>query len=521
MRGRRYAPLIAATILAALAPGLATAAPAAASAQAPSAAEAGSLDSSAQQKLSWKRCDIKLSASLQCATVKVPMDYGNPRGRTLDVEVSRIRTSLPGERRGVLLFNPGGPGGPGVETPLEMRKNLPVSVQATYDLIGFDPRGVGRSSPVECGVNPAERAWPRQYKDETFAGDVAWAKSVADKCRANGGEKLAHLTTRNTARDMDVIRAALGEKKISYLGVSYGTYLGAVYTQMFPQRSDRFVLDSAVDPDRAWRGMMQTWAEEAGPAFERWTRWTAQRDATYRLGATPDEVGRTFWDIVRQADAEPVTIGDTQFTGAQIRGMARASFFTVKDGAELVAMLREAAAGKPTPKLPSYEDTDNGASSLWSVVCGDTRSWPKDPQTYREDAIRDAAKHPLYGGFTSNIKPCAFWDEAVEPATVVDNKVPALIVQNEWDSQTPLVTAQALHRDLKGSRLVTVDEGEGHGVYGLNECADNVTNTYLLTGKLPSRDVTCQVTTADGNARQDSGRTTTRPTVPQPTPHRF
>ncbi|MER7047163.1 alpha/beta hydrolase [Streptomyces jumonjinensis] len=505
MQRRRYAPLIAVSVLATLAPGLAAAAPAAAAPEAPARA-AGPLDSYAQQKLSWKRCDINLAASLRCATVKVPLDYGEPRGKTLDVEISRIKTSLPGQRRGVLFSNPGGPGGAGLDLPLELRKYLPVPVQAKYDLIGFDPRGIGRSSPVECGLNKQDQKWPRQYRDKTFAGDVAWAKGVAGKCRANVGERLSHITTRNTARDMDVIRAVLGEKKISYFGGSYGTYLGAVYTQMFPQRSDRFVLDSAVDPKLAWRGTFQLWGSDAERAFKRWTENTARRNAEFGLGDTPAAVSRTFWDIIRQADRKPITIGDTPFTGAEIRDLMRAQFFTVQNAAEAVVMLRDAAAGKPTPEIPHGEENDNFFSSFWSIICGDTRTWSKDPQTYREESIRDRAKYPLYGDFASNITPCASWDKAVEPATAVDNRVPSLIVQNEWDSQTPLSTAEGMHRALKGSRLVTVDEGEGHGVYGFNECADGVTDAYLLTGKLPAGNVTCGVTPADASARSAEPR---------------
>ncbi|UQA97273.1 alpha/beta hydrolase [Streptomyces halobius] len=513
MRSRRIAPFLAVSAVATLVPALAPATASAASSP---------MKQYLQQKPEWHRCDSETPASYQCATIKVPLDYGRPDGKKSDLAISRIKTSATDERHGVLLLNPGGPGGAGLSMPLAMASELPKSVKRQYDLVGFDPRGVGQSSPVSCGLTDKEADWQRPYKRNTFKKDVSWARTVAKKCRAKGGDKLGHLTTRNTARDMDLIRSVLGEKKISYLGYSYGTYLGAVYTQMFPQRADRFVLDSAVDPGRVWRGMIQVWAEGAEPAFTRWSEWTAQRAATYKLGDTPQEVRKTFWNLVAQADRKPIELDGRRLTGDDIRA-GRAMFFTVREAAEQVVELKKAAAGKqpaPTrtpratgrPAPPSFGravPSDNSAASFWSVVCGDTRSWPRDPEQYRRDAVRDKARYPLYGDFASNIKPCAFWANGSEPATKVDNKVGALILQNEWDSQTPLSSGLGLHRALKGSRMVTVDEGEGHGIYGTKSCADKSATTYLTTGKLPAKDVTCQ---ASAGQAQDARR------LPVPTP---
>ncbi|MEU6996412.1 alpha/beta hydrolase [Streptomyces sp. NPDC046465] len=448
------------------------------------------------QKPDWRRCGADTPARFRCATIKVPLDYRSPGSAAIDVAISRIRAGDAGKRRGVLLSNPGGPGGPGLDLPLALSKDMPKAVTDRYDLIGFDPRGIGRSTPVNCGLADSERQWPRHYRP--FGESVRMAKSVADKCRAKAGGTLAHITTRNTARDMDVLRAVLGEKKISYFGVSYGTALGSVYTQLFPGRADRFVLDSAVDPARMWRKMFQIWAPEVEPAFQRWSQWTAEHAAAYRLGKTPAEVRATFWGLVKRADRDPIVVGGDKVTGTDIRLILRREFFTVRSAAELVAVLRDAAAGKPVPEFPTApEDGDNGVSALWSVVCGDN-AWPRDPQTYYRDSVRDAARYPLFGDFVSNIAPCAFWDRPAEPATVVDNRVATLILQNEWDSQTPLSAARNMHRALKGSRLVTVDEGEGHGVaYGMaqgpaNRCAQDTATAYLVTGVLPAEDVTCR-----------------------------
>ncbi|MFJ8633998.1 alpha/beta hydrolase [Streptomyces sp. NPDC093568] len=516
MRSSRIATVLAVGAVATLVPAFA---PATAS------AATNPLDQYLNQRPAWHRCDRELPATFQCATIKVPLDYGHPGGKKLDLAISRMKTSTPAERRGVLLLNPGGPGGPGADMPPYMASELPKSVKAKYDLVGFDPRGVGQSSPVSCGLKPEEANMERPYKAETFAKDVKWARTFAEKCDTRQGDKLRHITTRNTARDMDVIRAVLGEKKISYLGYSYGTYLGAVYTQMFPKRSDRIVLDSAVDPARAWRGMIQIWAEGTEPAFTRWTEWTAQRHSTYKLGKTPEAVRKTFYDLVAQADRKPIELDGIKLTGDDIRSGSRATFFSVRDAAESVVELKRAAAGRttsgdresrtPSPQPPSFARAvpdDNGDAAFWSVVCADTRNWPRDPERYRADAIRDKAKYPLYGDFASNIKPCAFWKKnGSEPATRIDNKVGALILQNEWDSQTPLASGQGLRRVMKGAKMVTVAGGVGHGIYGTKSCADKTATAYLTTGKLPVKDVTCK---AAPEARERAGANP----LPLPTP---
>ncbi|MFE7132398.1 alpha/beta hydrolase [Streptomyces sp. NPDC057638] len=444
----------------------------------------------------WHGCGGDIPATVECATLKVPLDHHRPDGKKIDVAVSRIKAADPGKRRGVLVFNPGGPSTSGLFYPLALSGSLPRSVKDRYDLIGFDPRGVGASSPLACGTtNADERKTYRPYTEATFAQDVAWARAIADRCRDRQGKTLPHINTRNTARDMDIIRKALGERRISFFGLSYGTYLGSVYLQLFPARADRFVLDSAVDPQRIWRSMGRSWAVQAETMFDRWTEWTARHSARYGLGETPAEVEKVFWDIVARADREPLDLGGTVFSGADVREYIRWELPYPPLAARTLGLLRDAAAGKPVPTFPTFVPTDNELASFLAVMCGDVR-WPTDPAVYRADARRDSVRYPLYGDSVSNIFPCAFWDRPVEAATTIDNKLPALIVQNEWDPQTPLATALGLRRALKGSRLVTVDEGQGHGVYslGISACADAVTTEYLTTGGLPAADITCAAT---------------------------
>ncbi|MFJ6015482.1 alpha/beta hydrolase [Streptomyces sp. NPDC092952] len=450
-----------------------------------------------QQPLQWKRCSEKEPAAFRCATVEVPLDYRDPGGRTIGIAISRLRAGSAKDRHGVLLLNPGGPGAPGLNLPVDPMTTFPAEVKRRFDLVGFDARGTGRSAPVSCGLTGEEQA-DHPYKEGTFAKDVDRARTVAAKCRAAAGDELPRLTTRNSARDMDVIRAVLGEKKISYLGYSYGTYLGAVYTQLFPRRVDRVVLDSATDPTRIYRGMFQDMAKAAERAFTRWAGWAARRHTTYGLGGTPAEVRRTFWDLVARADREPIAFEGQRLTGDDIRA-DNSTFFHLRTAAERIAGLKRAAGtGNPARSgtAGAAEESDDGyASAAWSYLCADTRTWPHDPERYRREAIRDTARYPLYGDFASAITPCAFWEPGSEPQTTIDNGAGALIVQNEWDSQTPLFAGRAMHRALRGSRMLTVADGEGHGVLyapGGGSCADTAATAYLTTGRLPAEDLTCR-----------------------------
>ncbi|WNF27986.1 hypothetical protein RI138_14760 [Streptomyces sp. C11-1] len=239
-----------------------------------------------------------------------------------------------------------------------------------------------------------------------------------------------------------------------------GPYLGAVYMQLFPQRADRIVLDSATDPTWVYRGMFQDMAKAAEQAFTRWTAWTARRHTAYGLGGTPAEVRKSYWDLIVRANRKLVPFEGRSLTGDGIRA-DNGRFFHVQKAAERIAGLKEAAEGRnPGPSGTAgqvQESDDNYASIAWSFMCADTRTWSHDPEEYRREAIRDKARYPLYGDFAAAIRPCAFWEQGSEPQTRIDNKAGALITQSEWGSQTPLFAAQAMHRALRGFRRVTVN----------------------------------------------------------------
>lgn len=217
-------------------------------------------DSPAQPAaLAWGPCPAAAPGTtrdprLTCAKVKVPLDYSQPDRASIEVVISRLGAADPTKRHGVLLLNPGGPALPGLDTPSTMAPTLPKPVLDGYDLIGFDPRGVGTSTPQSCGLeNPSVAAlFPYPAADGSIDANVQAARATAAKCAATAGENLRYFTTANTARDLDRVREALGEAKISYWGQSYGTYLGTVYSALFPDRTDRVILEGNVDPAHVW-----------------------------------------------------------------------------------------------------------------------------------------------------------------------------------------------------------------------------------------------------------------------------
>jgi pimeloyl-ACP methyl ester carboxylesterase len=454
----------------------------------------------------------------ECATLAVPLDYRHPAGRTIDIAISRIRTATPAQRRGILTFNPGGPGGSGLDLPSIVAQVAPPEVVNRYDLIGFDPRGIGHSTPVTCGLgaNPDPTLiLPYPSPDGRIARNVAHARATAAGCAAGSGDLLPHITTANTARDMDRIRAALGERKLSYLGISYGTYLGAVFTTLFPHRSDRIVLDSAVDPTIVWRDMWRTWGAAVALRFRDFLSFAAANDATYGLGATPAQVGATFDRIVATLDREPITDPSLPYAldGNLVREGTRGSLYldeflpllaadlqaikaiiegSPADVAALAGRLRAAmpwGVAAPGVDVP----VDNQYSALYAVVCGDA-AWPGSIPRHARDVAVDRRAFPRTAGMPANVWPCAFWpDRPVEPPVRVSDRGPrnVLILQNTRDPATPLVTALGLRRAL-GSRavMVTVDQG-GHGTYATGTCADTIANAFLATGELPRRDRFC------------------------------
>jgi pimeloyl-ACP methyl ester carboxylesterase len=445
------------------------------------------------------------AAGARCAEAIVPIDYARPHGRTTTVALARIKAADPARRRGVLLLNPGGPGGSGMEMVLAGAQ-MPT-VTARYDLIGMDPRFVGRSNPIECRWRTDTFLRSAGPSRRTFTESVTLARSLAAGCDQPDRARLTQASTRNVARDMDQVRRLLGEPKLSYLGYSYGTYLGAVYLQMFGDRADRVVLDSAVDPGVYGPALLSRNAPAIQAALEHWAGWAAARDGDYGLGATPGQVLARVKAIDRAAARHPLAVGKYEvdfhvlpyFLFAHLYDDSDESY---ADLAEQMRVFDSAARGEPATPTPAGEaflaklftgagySTDRAGTA---VLCAD-RAVSREPGTYLRDIEAHRRDEPLFGPLTRNITPCAFWPvRPAEAPTVVRNGRPALIVGADGDPATPYPGQQSMHRALTGSRMVTLHGRFAHGQYLVagNSCVDDTVNRYLVDGVLPTRDTDC------------------------------
>jgi pimeloyl-ACP methyl ester carboxylesterase len=466
-------------------------------------------------RVSWAACPPSALGlpdfGQQCATVPVPLDYHHPAGRRITIAVSRISARDPAVRHGILLVNPGGPGDPGlVDFPRALELVLPQAVLDRYDIIGFDPRGVEYSSPVSCGLTSqqAAEASPPLMQPGGFAATVAFERWVADRCAATSGALLPYITTANTARDMDAIRAALGEPKLSYYGGSYGTYLGAVYASLFPDRTDRVVLDSSEGPHYMWRAAVRLFGLGGDLRFPDFAAFAAAHDATYHLGATPQAVEQTYYRLLHKLDENPLSVpGGIGYNGAVFTAVDGTLFraltfqFLYDDGffpvlaADWQAVAESpATAGTRQPSAPAFDGmqvpADTGQAAQMAVVCDDVQ-WPRSVAEYWFQLRIDELLHPKFAELGSNIWPCAFWRyRPLEPPVTINPVGPrnVLVLENLRDPATPLPLALDMRASF-GNRasLVTVDEG-GHGALtnsAHNTCALQLADAFLTSGALP------------------------------------
>ncbi|MFE7600669.1 alpha/beta hydrolase [Streptomyces sp. NPDC057494] len=468
------------------------------------------------QAVAWHTCalgaDDELGRSLDaagvdCADITVPLDYAEPAGRTLTVAVSRLKATDTSHRVGALLLNDGGPAGPSLHMPLT-KKEVLGEVAGRYDLIGMDPRFVGRSTPLDCGWDLGSALARSAGADRAaYREEVALARRLADQCKRTNGDVLPYVTTRNTARDMDVIRAALGENTLSYLGYSYGSYLGETYTQLFPGRTNRMVLDGVNSPEHYSQTLLRGAEAANEDALRAWASWAAVRHDTYRLGRTRGEVLETVNHILGAAEDRPLRIGTTYeldehvLPSLFIGGLGSDLDARRADLARTVRLLARAADRKPVEpstalagQLEFLLTKAGGApsSQMTAIICGDVAE-RRGTGSYWRAVEESRERFPLAGPLANNITPCEFWDRPVEAPTVLDNDVPALLVNATDDPRTLYAGAEDLREQWPSSRLLTVTGARQHGLYGEygNTCVDRQVTTYLSTGRLPAHDPTC------------------------------
>lgn len=280
---------------------------------APQSPDAAALRPYYAQKLTWRDCGVP---GFQCSTMKAPLDYANPgSGQDVEIAVSRRTATGPGKRLGSLVVNPGGPGGSGIGY-LQAYAGIgyPAAVRAQYDMVSFDPRGVERSSPVECLNGPAMDKYTQVDQTPDDAAEraelVAAFKEFAQACEAKSGRVLPHVSTVDAARDMDLLRGVLGDQKLHYVGASYGTLLGATYADLFPDRVGRLVLDGAMDPTRPALELNRDQTEGFETAFTSFAKDCAKQPDCPMGKGGPDAVAARLKEFFRKLDAQPVATGD-------------------------------------------------------------------------------------------------------------------------------------------------------------------------------------------------------------------
>jgi pimeloyl-ACP methyl ester carboxylesterase len=470
----------------------------------------GGVAPAAAAGLDWGACDpaVKPLPGQECATLSVPLDYADPDGERIPLAVSRLRSERPEARRGTLMVIPGGPGSSGVQRLGQKGAALAKEMNGAYDLVAFDPRGVGGSAKARCGFAEDDRrlvtlrSWPAA--DGGIGENVARSRRMAEACARNGGAMLRGLTTANQARDLDRLRQALGERKLSAWSVSYGTYVAAVYAQKFPERTDRWVLDSSADPDpkhvaQGWLAGMARGAEDRFPDFAAWAADPAREGL--RLAERPEDVRPLFLGLAARLDRAPraSTTPGVPLTGTVLRQALQQALYSDASFPSFARLMTQALDPAGVPVLPpelAGPMPDEAATVSVGVICNDV-DWPRSVPAYEKAVAADRMRHPLTAGMPANITPCAFWKGgAVEKPTRITDRGPSnvLMIQNLRDPSTPH-SAGLKMREAFGdrARLVSVDKG-GHAVYlgNGNACGDRAVTRFLTEGVRPDADVLCR-----------------------------
>jgi pimeloyl-ACP methyl ester carboxylesterase len=451
-------------------------------------------------RVDWVKCtDPSLVARrAECGFVTVPMSYADPDVGTVKLAISRIRHTVPASRyQGVMLVNPGGPGARGRGLAV-LGALVPKKAGLAYDWIGFDPRGVGDSVPsLSCDADYIGYNRP-EYVPTSSARSKVWlarAERYAQRCAKAGGDLLDHLRTRDSARDMDNIRAALGVQQINFYGFSYGTYLGQVYATMFPSHVRRMVLDGNVNPHRIWyRSNL-----DQDLAFDRniniYFAWLAKYDAVYHLGRTGPAVRKLYYAEAEKLGRKPAAgvIGSSELTDIFLQ--AGYYVFGWEDIAQAFSAWVTKRDAGPLRKLydknnPQTAGADNAYAIYLGVQCTDMK-WPDSWSKWAEDnwSVHRKAPFETWANAWFNA-PCRDWEgRSGEPTEVDGDDVPpVLLISETLDAATPFTGSLEVRKLFPRASLVEGMNGTTHAgsLFG-NPCVDNTVADYLATGALPKR----------------------------------
>ncbi|NJP53649.1 alpha/beta hydrolase [Streptomyces sp. SBST2-5] len=476
------------------------------------------------QSLDWRNCSAPSALQgggdapqplpdgtrWQCATMKAPLDWDKPEGETIDIALIRARTTASAENRiGSLLFNFGGPGESGVAT-LPALADSYESLRSRYDLVSFDPRGVGNSNGVTCLDAEAMQELMQQDDtpddgDDEIAALLKSKREYAAACQRESGRILPHVGTEDAARDMDLLRHLLGDRKLHYFGISYGTELGGVYAHLFPRHVGRAVLDGVVDPTQNQLEEALAQAEGFQLAFEHFAQWCAGKGCP--LGDSVEEIEALVMEFEEELDDEPLPLGDDlALTGSMLLDAVVQSLYLETAWPALEVGLQQLAEGNGDTLFNLAEALGAGnGDGTWSdqqdaqtaITCAD-RSDRYTPDQLLEHAAEFEEASPVFGAsMLWGAMECTDWPvpgKAEHPDVRAPGAPPILLVGNTGDPATPYEGAARMAEQLgKGVGVELTYKGEGHGAYNSgNSCVQRNVDAYLLKGELPAPGTVCE-----------------------------
>ncbi|MBR5950854.1 MAG: alpha/beta fold hydrolase [Actinomycetaceae bacterium] len=468
--------------------------------EAPMPAIPAGLEDFYSQDVQWYDCE-----DAECAEVTAPLDYENPgNGKTVTLALTRHKAQV--ESVGTIFVNPGGPGASGISYADSVAKSWSSSLLGSFDIVGWDPRGVGESTAVDCltdaELDEAISAWSDFMTDEGLAESEREAVEIAGKCQANSGDILPYIGTVSTARDLDMLRHLVGDPRLYYYGASYGTSIGATYADLFPQNTGRLVLDGAVDlsVSTAESDYLQVMG------FERAARkYVEQCKKNCPLTGSDDEKMRQIQTFLDSLDKDPLPTSDPErpltktlavygiilpLYISQYDSLSMALDQAINDGdGSLLLYLSDQYNSRNDDG--SYGDNSNEA--FWAINCADYL--PTSADKARENAQRLENDSLAFGSALSGTDICEAWSyhpQSNPKVPVAKGAAPILVVGTENDPATPYEWAQGLSSQLESGHLLTWEGGEGHVAFTRgSECIDTTIEDFFLTGEIFDGDKTC------------------------------
>lgn len=457
------------------------------------------------QQVSWQPCNGRF----ECTKLTVPLSYEDPGGETIQLDVVRLPAAKPDERLGSLVINPGGPGGSGVDYARAARGVMTGDLINHYDVVGFDPRGVGKSDPIEC-LNDRQldrflNANPDPEATEDVAAAVSVSKRLGPRCEKRSPELTPNIGTPYVVKDLDVLRSVLGDEHLNYLGKSYGTLIGAMYAEQFPTRVGRMVLDGAVDPALSNAQISKGQALGFEKALQRFAEWCAKKKDC-PLGDDPQAGIQKVIDFIAQVEQDPIPAEKGRpLTAAQALTGIVGSLYSAEGWEQLFYDLQNAFKGDGVglqaqsdwlnDRRPDGSYASNSTEAMYAVNCIDRpdRFDPAQTEQMAEDWSKEA---PVFGpALAWGNLACYYW-----PVPAVDKPheinapgaAPIVVVGTEFDPATPYEWAVSLADQLDSGVLVSWLGGDGHtAYYSGSKCIDRTVDDYLVEGTVPQDGLEC------------------------------